>query len=465
MNRTKKLFSNIAVFIVGNLGSKLISFLMVPLYTYYLTSGQFGTIDLLLTTINLCLPLVTLSLFDAVFRFTMDKRIDSGEVLSTGFFSTILFSGVSLLFFPLVKMFNVPHVGLFFLILFFTAIFTMFQNFTRAFGYSRVFATSGIINTFIFASVNIVLLVFFHGGVEAYLESYLIAIIVSIVYLVLKVKIWNKIKVNQYSYGLLKSMLHYSVPLIPNSLAWWFTNDSSRYFILAFVGVSANGMFAVANKIPTIINMFFTIFTQAWQISAIDEFESRDSSEYYSKVFRNLLQFLFILVGVLILVLKPGMRILFSLSYYDAWHYVPILLISVVFADISAFLGTVYLAAKKTISVFSTTVCGMIVNVTLSALLTPILGVYGAGVSMVVGFFVVILLRLHSIKKFVRIVMPWGKFASLIFSLSVMLVGVYSPNNDFIGVAITILGFVFMLVMNRDFLGDVMVVFQSIKKK
>ena len=464
MNRTKKLFSNFAVFIVGNLGSKLISFLMVPLYTYYLNSKQFGTVDLLLTTINLCLPLITFSLFDAVFRFVMDKDIDNVKVISTGFFTTLVLFALSVVLFPILSIFNIPYLVLFFLILFVTATFTMFQNYVRASGSSRIFAFSGVINTLVFASTNLILLVFFNGGVRAYLGSYLVAIIVATLYIVFRTHLWKTIKLTEFSYSLLKRMLKYSVPLIPNSLAWWFTNDSSRYFILIFVGISGNGLFAVANKIPTIINMFFSVFTQAWQISAVDEFKSSDNESYYSDVFEKLLRFLFLLVYGIMFVLKPAMKLLFDANYYIAWQYVPILLIAVLLADASAFLGTIYLAAEKTANVFSTTVLGMVVNVLLGALLTPAIGIFGTGISMSLGFLVVIMLRLRSVKTFVEVKMPWKVFSILLIDFLIMYGGLFIKNSG-IEYAVLVMGLTVAFIVNFNFISSAFHAMRSILKK
>lgn len=447
MNRNKKLLKNSLIFVIGNLGSKLISFIMVPLYTYYLSTEQFGTVDLLMTTINLCLPIVSLSLFDAVFRMTMDRNNDKSVILTTGFITSICLLIFSLLFFPVLHFFKVPNLILFFLILFCTVIFTMFQNFVRAIGYSKVFAVSGIINTFSFAILNIVMLVVFNKGVYGYLLSYLIAIIISSAFLVFKVKLMRMINFRSYSFSMAKIMLKYSIPLIPNSLAWWLTNDASKFFILGFVGVSGNGIFAVANKIPTILNVFFTVFTQAWQISAVDEYRSSDNSAFYSDVFNKLQQFLFILVAVLILIIRPLTSMLFSASYYSAWKYIPFLLLSVVFSDLSAFLGTVYLASKKTTGIFTTTIFGMIINLVLNAVLTPNIGIYGTCFGMMLGFLAVVLLRLSSVKKYVYISMNWRNFIFSILSISIMTLGLFI-DNYFAGFIIIMFGFCLNIIVN-----------------
>ncbi|WP_270364556.1 hypothetical protein [Enterococcus malodoratus] len=69
-NKYKRLAGNSILFAVGNLGSKLISFFMLPLYTWKLTQSDFGISDLVLSTLSLLLPIISLSVYDAVLRFS-----------------------------------------------------------------------------------------------------------------------------------------------------------------------------------------------------------------------------------------------------------------------------------------------------------------------------------------------------------------------------------------------------------
>ncbi|WP_318636215.1 lipopolysaccharide biosynthesis protein [Lacticaseibacillus rhamnosus] len=145
----------------------------------------------------------------------------------------------------------------------------------------------------------------------------------------------------------MQKLLHYSIPLIPNSFSWWFTNDANRYFILFFVGAAGNGLYAVANKIPSILTVFFGIFSQAWQLSAVEEFESKDSEAFYSKIFNYMIFISAVGVSILLIILKPFMQVYTSPSFYSSWHFAPFLLIAAVFANLSTFLGTIFIAAKK----------------------------------------------------------------------------------------------------------------------
>lgn len=446
MERTKKLISNSIIFTLGNIGSKLIAFLMVPLYTYTLSSSEFGQVDVLITTVNLLLPIATLSIFDAVFRFSMDRNVDNTAILTSGLIVTVFLAFMGMLFYPVLVFANIPHTLYFILILVTTSLFTLIQNFSRAIGKSKLYATSGIVNGFMFATLNILFLVILKIGIIGYLLAYLLSLICATIYVSLMLKIWRYIKINSFSLSIVKQMLRYSIPLIPNSLAWWFTNDASRFFILAYVGVAGNGIFAVANKIPSLLNMMFNIFTQAWQISAVEEYDSKDSSLYYSSIFNTLQSFLFLVIGGILIIIKPILQFVISSDFPNVWKFVPILLFSAVFANLSAFLGTVFLAAKKTSGLFTTTVVGMVINITISWILTPYLGINGTSLGGAIGFCIVMLVRLNSINKYIHVQVDWFIFtlsmiSTILMSYAIYLSGFY--QYLFMGI-----GFAILLISN-----------------
>lgn len=78
----KKLGQNTLWMFVGNFATKLLSFFMVPLYTAYLSTTDYGTADLMTTTVSLLSPILTVSASEGVLRFTLDKKYDSRQVLS-----------------------------------------------------------------------------------------------------------------------------------------------------------------------------------------------------------------------------------------------------------------------------------------------------------------------------------------------------------------------------------------------
>lgn len=84
MNKYKNLLLNTGLFAFSQFATKLITFFLVPLYTYYMTTEQFGVTDMSSTVIALLLPLVTLSASDAVLRFVIDDKKNQDKYISLG---------------------------------------------------------------------------------------------------------------------------------------------------------------------------------------------------------------------------------------------------------------------------------------------------------------------------------------------------------------------------------------------
>ncbi|MDH2419558.1 polysaccharide biosynthesis C-terminal domain-containing protein, partial [Lactiplantibacillus plantarum] len=305
------------------------------------------------------------------------------------------------------KLSHVAYAGYILLYLSAGLLQLLLQNFVRGIGYIRLFAINGLTSSIVLAGVGIWRIVFQHAGVIGYLDALISSTLVSIIFLITFSSIWRFITFTQFNLQMLRTMLIYSVPLIPNSFLWFFTNDASRYFIVGFLGLTANGLYAVATKIPTIINVFYTVFAQAWQISAVEEYENDRDGDFFSTIFNANVGLSVILIGGILVVLKPVMSIFVASSYFLAWQIVPSLLFASFFSNLSSFLGTIYLATKKTGGIMKTTVYGMIVNILLNCTLVPIFGLQGAGIGAALGFAFIAGVRLIDVRKFVKLNIAW----------------------------------------------------------
>lgn len=448
MDRRKKLIRNSFIFTLGNLGSKLIAFIMLPLYTYTLSTSEFGTVDLLITTVNLFLPIVSLSIGDAIFRFSMDHSENASRVLSNGVAILSVLSLGTVLLSPLFFFFKIPYVPIFLLILIASVFFTAFQNFSKAIGKSLIFAVSGIINAFTFATLNLVFLWFLRLKVSGYLAAYFIGILVALIYVFLSLKAWRYIDLQSLRLFEIKRMLRFSLPLIPNSLAWWLSNDANRFFILKFVGVGANGVFAVANKIPSVVNVIFNIFSQAWQISAVDEFSSDDRDTYYSNVLNKLQEVQLLFIALIILIVRPVFNLVIAAKFQSAWIYVCPLLLGALFSNSSSFLGTIFIAAKKTSAVFLTTIFGTIINLVLSFVFTPYFGIFGTSFASMIAFFVMVIQRVRSLKTIVRIRVSWTRLVSSSVLILIESFSLYAIDHP-LSWLVTLSSFLSVTLINR----------------
>lgn len=170
-------------------------------------------------------------------------------------------------------------------------------------------------------------------------------------YLVLHEKLWTVCTPDPEK-PLWKSMLRYSIPLIPTTIFWWITSVSDRYMIAYFLGTEANGLYAVACKIPTVLTLLSTIFLEAWQFSAIEEAtgDREVHIRFYGQVWSAFLSAMVMAGSVLIVLCRVEIRLLSAARYFEAWKYVPVLSIAMVFSAFASFMGSVYVVTERAVS-------------------------------------------------------------------------------------------------------------------
>lgn len=466
MNSYKKLFNNVLIFSIGVLGSKVISFLLVPLYTHYLPQGEFGTADLVMTTVSMLLPLVTGSMHEAVIRFVMNKSYSKSEVLT----NALAISGIGylifLIFFPILKYLKVlgNSLEVLYIFLFLQGLHQVFAQYTRGIGESKKFALNGIINTFFNAALNIVFLTQFGWGLNGYFLAYILGHIISTIYLMLSVRPLRDLRINQLSKEIMSVFLRYSVPLIPNSLMWWLINSSSRYFINFFIGIGANGIFAVASRIPALINIVSQVFSQAWQLSAFEEYGKSDDRKFYSNVFDFYFSLMLVATAGIIWVVKPVFSVAFAESYFTAWMPVPFLVLGTAFSAASAFIGIAYTASHKTSGVFRTSIYGGVISFILNLIFIPTMGIIGAGVSSAFSFFAMFIIRYFDTKEILSIRIKWRKLSITLLIIALQTLILFIGITMSTEIAINTLLFVILLVVNRNIFTFTKKLIHSIRK-
>lgn len=406
-NKYKKLFKNIGLFSIANFGSKILSFILVPIYTHVLTTSEYGTIDVYSTSINLLLPLISLSIFDAVFRFVVDNNEPNKQIsyLNSGF-SFLVISNSVLLVASILLGCIFRQYRLFFFVLAITLIMqsfiSLFQQYAKAIDNVRYFSASGLIYTFILLACNILLIVVLKLGVQGYYYSTVFACICTILYLVIRLNLVSILRIELGDKSILKSMLAYCLPLIPNALLWWLITASDRYVLLFECGASANGIYAVSNKIPAIISVFTGIFFQAWQISAIQETKSRDQT--FTKRVLNI-QIVGMTIGISLVLLFTRFLVekFVGEDFLSAWRYVPFLLAAVYFQNLSSIYGTIYIVNKRTKAVLVSSIIGGAINLIGNLVLIRLYGIQAASFTTMLSFAVVFIFRYYDTRRIQKI--------------------------------------------------------------
>jgi O-antigen/teichoic acid export membrane protein len=414
VNRIDKLLYHTSIFILGNLGSKLIAFFMVPLYTTVLSTDQYGTVDLLNATVMLVLPVITLAVGQGIARFVVgeNKQAEKSTVLTAVFVINILAICASVIFWPFLThlAFLKGMLPFFYLMLILGIFNETIANFIRAIGLVKTYALSGILQTMLLVTFNLLFLLTFKWALIGYLMASILATTLTLLYLIYQGRLWRYIDFKLPWRLKARELIQYSAPIIPNTIMWWLMNDTTRYCLLIFVGLKANGIFGVANKIPMLLAMFVGIFSQAWQLSAFEESKAQDKGEYYSQIFEKMQMMLFIVGSGVLVVTLPLAQFLFRGTFITAWQSVPALLIAVIYQSLAVFLGTHYAVAKVTKRIFATTIYTGALALLLNIILIPLFGLPAAGIATALSFVTLFALRIYDTQKYVTTHVNWPLF-------------------------------------------------------
>ncbi len=414
MNKYKKLLSNTLLISMGTFGSKILVFLMVRFYTGILTPSDYSTSDLLTQTANLLFPLISIGITEGVFRFAMDKNLDKRSVFSHGLYLILLGSLLFFIIAPLLT-FIEDFKGYIWLIVVYTissALHALCSQYIRAIEKTSLFALQGIINTCLVIIFNIIFLrAPLSLGVTGYVLSVAIADLLSAVFLFIKEKLWRQITLKPQK-NILAPMLKYSIPLIPTTVFWWITSVSDRYMVNEIISSSANGIYTVSYKLPTVLTLLSTMFMQAWQFSAVteDTGDKNEHASFYTKVWSFFQSVMFFAGSLMIAFSKLATKILTDSAYYSSWKYVPLLTVAMVFTAFSTFAGTVYTVTKKSNISFITAFIGAATNIVLNFVLIPSkLGVQGAAIATVASYLLCFIIRGINSQKYIPYKMYWCK--------------------------------------------------------
>ncbi len=412
--RLKRLFGNTMIFTAGKFISKLLVFFMMPLYTACLSEAQYSTADLITQLANLLIPLACLGISEGIFRNAAAKEGDKEAFFSSG----VAILGISTLGFlllsPLLLLLEyfAPYLWLIILFVLCSNLHSVCAQYVCAIGRTKTFAAQGILNTALNIAFNLLFLLGFGMKIEGYVLSVVCADFATTMVLIVFCKLWRAFSVKKISKSLMGELLRFSLPLIPTTVFWWITGVSDRYLVARMRSDTENGLYAAAYKIPTLLTYMVSVFNEAWRLSAVKESDDPDAcADFFSKVFRYYVAIVFVGGAFLIAFAKVCSVILFAESYYEAWLYVPILVVATVFTSFDSFLATAYFTKKKTMVSFYTSMAGAVINIVLNLIWIPTWGAVGASLATFVSYFAVFVLRALTMHRYIRFNLQIPKIA------------------------------------------------------
>lgn len=445
---------NTLIFGIGSFGAKFLGFFMTMLYTRCMSEAEYSTADLLYNTVNVLVPLVTFSMADAVIRFGMDKDYDPRRVFTGANVSVLLGMTIFMLFTPLIGKNETigSYTFLLYIYCYFSCFRQMASQFVRARGYVKLFAADGILTVLVQVISNLILIWGCRLGVTGYVISFVVSDVSSLIFLTVAAGLYKYVDAFYIDKKVIGEMLKFSAPLIPTYLLWWVTSASDRWFVINMVGDTENGIYSIAYKLPTLLMLVTTMFYQAWQMSSIEERNSRGLGKFYETVFGAYSSLLYIAAAGLIMLCKPLTLILTGTAegsrFQEAQIFTPVLIIAMVFQCFCQFLSSVYTTKKRSVNSCATAFVAAAVNIILNFLLIPQYGVWGAAIATAASYFACFAVRLFDARKFIFFKVDYFRFlVNTVIIIFMCVITAKQPSVYWVGL---ILGFIVCLVYNFD---------------
>lgn len=456
MNQKKELLKNTLIISIGKFSTKIVSFLLLPLYTAILIPSETGQVDLLNKISIFLIPIITLQMDEAMFRFLIDAKNDQDKTsvfsrtVTFSLFSTIIWS---IIIFIVGNLLHYEYTLWLIFYCFASVIFTLASSFARGEGNFKLYTLIAFLDSLLRILLNILFIAVMRVGLTGMFLSYIISATLIGLFGLFKLRAHRYIKLGVKSNKNLMEMVKYALPLVPTTISFALISLTDTLMITNYLGSSYNGIYSTSNNFPMIINTCYGFFNTSWRESASKVVNNTDRDEFYSSVYLNLKRFLMGVSIVVISALPFVFNILINAKYNESYLYIPFMIIGVYFANMASFSSGIFSAYKDTKILAPTTIVATIINITFNFLFIKKIGLYATVFSTMIAYFTITMYRDYKLKKYIEL--PKDKFLPYtIFVLGILFV-LYYNNNILLHVLGLIIGFSYAYYINRNFIKSI----------
>ena len=403
MSRGNELAKNTIILFVGIFFTKVLQYLLLPIYTSFLTTAEYGKYELCNTVVTLLLPFIGLQVDQGVFRFLInsrDNKVEIKKIVSSSLFFVCISILFYLLIFILLYRFIVDsYKWLIVINVAFCSLSSLFLQISRGIGNNKEYAISNFLISLLTIVFNLIFVIGIGLKVDGLLYGGAIGYFVGIVYLFFKIKLFHYLSFRSIDINVLKKIISYSLPMIPNSISWWIFSSSDRIIITSYIGLSATGILSIAYKFSNVLIIIYNIFNMSLTESISLHIEDKDIDDYFNEIFTKIGN-IFVTLGVLVISFMPLIfNLLINKAYFEAYNMIPIAVIATIMQVYAGMLGTIYVANNNTKSIAMTSILSAIVNILIDLLLVSHVGIYAAVISTLVSFIVLYCYRINDVRK------------------------------------------------------------------
>jgi O-antigen/teichoic acid export membrane protein len=462
----KSVGKHFLVYGIGNILSRIVSFILIPLYTYYLTTSEYGTLELLELTTYIAGMFLALGISQSVMRFYYDSEEPKKrqEVVSTALLSiwAISLGGICwfILFSPSISILvfkSVNNAGLFRLIFLTMALSLANEiplSFIRAQQKSLLFTAISVSRLTLSLGLNILFIAGFGWGIRGIILSGVINQGIASIFLSAYTLKQTGIS---FSWVSLKEMMNYGLPYIPGGLGMFVLNFADRFFLQRFTSLSEVGIYSLGYKFGMVINPLVTDpFFSIWRPKMFEFAKREDAKDIYSVMLTYFLFLeIFLALGISVLI-KDVLVIISSPEYRSAYKVVPLILLSYILWGGYFHMQVGILLEKKTKNIAYIVIISALSNLLLNYLLIRWIGMWGAALATLTSFGIMFLLNYVISSRIYYVRYEFGRIFKLL-ALAVVLylvslgINTYSLFSSLFVETILVLSFPFCLFFLRFF--------------
>lgn len=466
-SKVAELTNTTVVYMIGSMLSKVLNFILLPYISIMISTEELGVYDFVQTITGIAVPIITLQVIDSAFRFMYGVAEEERRTVLINVWCVLAFGGLAFLVLGNLLNIFLLHLDYFVLIEVYAisnVLINMYQRVARSYDKKNIYAISGIVQTFTMLVTQLLFLKYTSFQEKGLVYAYAISVVITCIYIEVKVRMLRDIRVNLIDFKIIKKLLKFSVPLVPNSISWWGVSSIGRIIIIAVIGYTANGIYSMSNKFAGLVTMVTSTFLLAFQEYALKEKNDKEESTS-SQIFNYYIQLLAIGTSILMLLQQIYFTLFIDVQYVESKLYIPIVMISMFFSSLSSFYGTGYFVYQKTSGAFKSTVIGAGVNVILSVVLVFCFKLWGIALASVIAYLVMCIFRHISMKSYFSLVITTK---SIVLSLCVLIVSTiffYCDSVWVSGIAIVIICLGTLVVYWKSFIQIIQLLSMKIKRK
>ncbi len=407
-SRGAKFASDLGFYAIGNIGSKLIAFLLLPFYTYFIHDpADYGYYDICVAVVMGLVPVISMQLGDGGFRYLTDRPDETTKRAIVSFIIRALQRNAALFLAIIIGLALLADIRY----LWYIAGFALAQSaydvtlqLVRGLGHLRTFVAVGIANTFLTAAGGIIFVALLNMGVPGILISMILARVISTGICFLRIPVFGHIlRWVVPSPDLKRTLLSYSLPMVPSALCYWLLSWSLIFFIRHYLGLTDNGLYAVSAKFSSIVAVLTFVFYQTWQQNAIEQYNSPDRTTFFSRIFRVYFYFLTAITVIIPFALRLNYFWIVAPEYRESARFLYLNILMVMLSSLATFFEIGYQCAgctRRVVPSFVVTVIAMIVGYTW---IVPRYGIDGALAFSCVLYLLLVLYRAADTRRLLPI--------------------------------------------------------------